>query len=92
LFDENRIRDSSGEKEAPVMLTVSMNCSKEYCFFGRWTVWVETGAVERARMSAATDSETGRRWFIGCFMDDMIRAWRAAGSRAGRKAGTGVRG
>jgi hypothetical protein len=54
LFDENKIRDSSGEKEAPLILTVSMNCSNEYCFFGRWIDWVETGAADSERRSAAT--------------------------------------
>ena len=32
LFDENRIRDSSGENDAPLIEVVFRNCSIVYCF------------------------------------------------------------
>src|SRR5687767_9590409 len=35
LFEENRIRDSSAENEAPVTPTVSMKSSMRYCLEGR---------------------------------------------------------
>ncbi len=43
LFDENRIRDSSGENEAPLMDVVLRNCSIVYCFGWR-AAWAPGGA------------------------------------------------
>src|SRR5918993_4096972 len=47
LFEDNRIRDSSEENDAPRIDTVSRNCSIVYCFGERGgdegrTAWAET--------------------------------------------------
>jgi hypothetical protein len=51
LFEENRIRDSSAEKDAPRFETVSRNCSIVYCFGAR----VDAGVVVCGATRAGTN-------------------------------------
>src|SRR6185436_9455071 len=61
LFEEKSTRDSSAEKEPPLIEVVSRNCSIEYCFAGRreasrapvdGRVWAAAATAD-ARMSGA---------------------------------------
>ena len=63
LFDENRIRDSSAEKEAPKTDVVSRNCSIVYCLNGRRgaLAWLFAGPAWPAK---AADRRMGAIHFI----------------------------
>src|SRR6187549_3211371 len=54
LFDENRMRDSSAENEAPVIDVVSRNCSIVYCFDGR-AVCADAVAAQSTRRAVHPD-------------------------------------
>src|SRR5688500_16200913 len=62
LLDENRIRDSSAENDAPATPTVSMKSSMRYCLEGREDAGAVFGSVvDDAWANAAPDSVEASR-------------------------------